>query len=75
MECWHRDAKYDLLQYLSQVRIYFEKMSVSDDYIIGWQEGYQGSPKVEEQRITDAYEAGYTDGEKRTTDSAENFKK
>ena len=52
-----------------------EKMSVSDDYIIGWQEGYQGSPKVEEQRITDAYEAGYTDGEKRTTDSAENFKK
>ena len=52
-----------------------EEMKISDEYIIGWQEGYQGSPKIEEQRINDAYEAGYTDGEKRTTDSAKNFKK
>tara|TARA_Y100000590_G_scaffold67399_1_gene73229 strand:- start:7838 stop:8032 length:195 start_codon:yes stop_codon:yes gene_type:complete len=52
-----------------------EEMGISEEYIIGWQEGYQGSPKMEEQRVTDAYDAGYTDGEKRTTDTAENFKK
>ena len=52
-----------------------EEMGISEEYIIGWQEGYQGSPKIEEQRLTDAYEAGYTDGEKHSTDSAENFKK
>ena len=42
---------------------------------IGWQEGYQGSPKIEEQRLTDAYEAGYKDGESKTVDNAEKFKK
>ena len=52
-----------------------EEMGVNEDYIIGWQEGYQGSPKIEEQRVTDAYEAGYTDGENRSTDTAENYKK
>ena len=50
-------------------------MDVNDDYILGWQEGYQGSPKVEEQRLTDAYEAGYADGEKKSIESATNFKK
>jgi|TARA_B100001750_G_C15512402_1_gene604571 hypothetical protein len=52
-----------------------EEMDVNDDYILGWQEGYQGSPKVEEQRLTDAYEAGYADGEKKSIESATNFKK
>ena len=51
-----------------------EKMGVSDDYIIGWQTGYQNSPKVEEQRLSDAYEAGYEDGEKKTIDNASKFK-
>tara|TARA_B100001250_G_scaffold24100_1_gene20119 strand:- start:6454 stop:6648 length:195 start_codon:yes stop_codon:yes gene_type:complete len=51
-----------------------EKMGVSDDYIIGWQTGYQNSPKVEEQRLSDAYEAGYEDGEKKTIDNADKFK-
>ncbi len=36
-----------------------ENMNASDQYILGWQEGYQGAPEVEEQRLTDAYEAGY----------------
>ena len=27
-----------------------EDMGVSDDYLIGWQEGYLRSPKLEEQR-------------------------
>ncbi len=39
-----------------------EKMNASEQYILGWQEGYQGAPEVEEQRLTDAYEAGYEDG-------------
>ncbi len=51
-----------------------EKMGVSDDYIIGWQTGYQNSPKVEEHRLSDAYEAGYEDGEKKTIDNAGKFK-
>ena len=36
-----------------------EKMNASDQYILGWQEGYQDAPEVEEQRVTDAYQAGY----------------
>jgi|TARA_B100001564_G_C20427601_1_gene573056 hypothetical protein len=52
-----------------------EEMNVSDDYIIGWQEGYQHAPKIEEQRLTDAYEAGYEDGENQTIEKASNFKK
>ena len=49
--------------------------AISDQYMIGWQEGYQGSPKVEEQRLTDDYEAGYEDGSNKKTDSADKFKK
>ena len=52
-----------------------EKMNVSEDYIIGWQEGYQQAPKLEEQRLTDAYEAGYGDGENKNIENASNFKK
>tara|TARA_Y100000996_G_scaffold331714_1_gene267965 strand:- start:2296 stop:2490 length:195 start_codon:yes stop_codon:yes gene_type:complete len=52
-----------------------EEMKVSDDYIIGWQEGYQKAPKIEEQRLTDAYEAGYQDGENNTIENAGNYKK
>ena len=52
-----------------------EEMNVSEDYIIGWQEGYQHAQKIEEQRLTDAYEAGYEDGENQTIEKAANFKK
>ena len=52
-----------------------EKMNVSEDYIIGWQEGYQQAPKLEEQRLTDAYEAGYGDVENKNIENASNFKK
>ena len=52
-----------------------EDMNASDDYIIGWHEGYQNSPKIEEQRLSDAYEAGYEDGENKTINNAKNFKK
>ena len=46
-----------------------EKMNASDQYVLGWQEGYQGAPEVEEQRLTDAYEAGYEDGKNNNFDS------
>ncbi len=46
-----------------------EEMGVDSDYVLGWQGGYLGHPKREEQRVTEAYDAGYTDGEERTTDN------
>ena len=46
-----------------------EEMGVDSDYVLGWQGGYLGHPKREEQRVTEAYDAGYTDGEARTTDN------
>jgi len=48
-----------------------EKAKVSRDYIVGWASGYLQNPMREEQRITDAYEAGYNDG---TEKNADNFK-
>lgn len=51
-----------------------EEMNANEEYIIGWQEGYQGSPEVEEQRLTDAYQAGYEDGKNNNFDSVDNFK-
>ena len=39
-----------------------EASKVTLEYILGWQGGYLGHPKREEQRVTDAYAAGYEDG-------------
>jgi hypothetical protein len=36
--------------------------------------GYQGAPEVEEQRLTDAYEAGYEDGKNNNFDSVDKHK-
>ena len=47
-----------------------EKMGVEDEYIQGWEAGYLGMPQREEQRLTEAYEAGYADGKAK---SAANF--
>ena len=44
-----------------------EDMAVTSEYILGWQGGFLGHPKREEQRLTEAYEAGYEDGEKKNT--------
>ncbi|MBT8420846.1 MAG: hypothetical protein KJO08_08310 [Gammaproteobacteria bacterium] len=40
-----------------------EKMGVSNEYIQGWIGGYIQNPKREEQRVNEAYNAGYEDGE------------
>ena len=46
-----------------------EKASVDPEYIVGWEGGYVLNPPREEQRVTDAYEAGYEDGKARNTDN------
>ncbi|HHZ88505.1 MAG TPA: hypothetical protein EYN73_02910 [Chromatiaceae bacterium] len=43
------------------------------EYIQGWIGGYLGNPKREEQRINDAYEAGYEDGESKNTDNCDKW--
>jgi len=46
-----------------------EKANVSREYMVGWASGYLHNPKREEQRLNDAYEAGYNDGEEKNTDN------
>jgi hypothetical protein len=46
-----------------------EKAHVSREYIVGWASGYLHNPKREEQRLNEAYEAGYADGEGQVTDN------
>ena len=52
-----------------------EEMSVDPEYILGWQGGYLGHPKREEQRLTEPYNAGYDDGEEKNTDNFSNWVK
>lgn len=57
-------------------KIYFEtidqleKQKVNPEYIQGWVGGFLGNPSREEQRLTEAYSAGYEDGENKETSSA-----
>ncbi len=46
-----------------------EKAGVDPDYIIGWQCGYWLNPEREEQRVTEAYSAGYEDGKAKNPDN------
>jgi hypothetical protein len=39
-----------------------EKKKVNAEYINGWACGFMHNPKREEQRLSDAYNAGYQDG-------------
>jgi hypothetical protein len=52
-----------------------EKMGADKEYVQGWMGGFLHNPKREEQRITDAYTAGYEDGLKSSTDSASKWVK
>ena len=45
-----------------------ETMGVDPDYVLGWQGGFLGHPKREQQRASDAYKAGYEDGQEKNTD-------
>ena len=46
-----------------------EEMNVQQEYLLGWQGGFLGHPLREEQRITEAYQAGYDDGREKSTDN------
>ncbi len=46
-----------------------EKAGVDTDYVIGWQAGFLGHPEREEQRVSDAYSAGYEDGSNHNTEN------
>ena len=50
-----------------------EEMKVNPEYVLGWQGGYLGHPKREEQRLSEAYEAGYEDGSEKATDNLSNW--
>ena len=52
-----------------------EQLGVSTDYIVGWQGGYLGHPKREEQRVTEAYDAGFEDGRAQKTDGFQQWVK
>jgi len=49
-----------------------EEMKVNAEYVLGWQGGFLGHPMREEQRLSEAYEAGFEDGGEKST---ENFGK
>ena len=52
-----------------------EEAGVDADYICGWQVGYVINPPREEQRVTDAYEAGYNDGKEKNADNFSSWAK
>lgn len=52
-----------------------ETLGVDREYIQGWIGGYMQNPKREEQRVTEAYEAGYEDGENKDTSHFEEWLK
>lgn len=52
-----------------------EQMSVDQDYLLGWVGGYLHNPMREEQRVNEAYEAGYADGENKNSDNFEQWVK
>ena len=55
--------------------VMLEEKGVDPEYIQGWQGGYLHNPEREEQRVTDAYSAGYEDGKNRSTDNMSNWVK
>jgi len=50
-----------------------ESKNVDPEYIQGWQGGYVCNPEREEQRVTDAYSAGYEHGLEKKTDGYADF--
>ena len=47
-----------------------QQQNTNREYVTGWVTGFLGNPKLEEQRITDAWEAGYEDGQAKNTENA-----
>jgi len=51
-----------------------EKDGINREYIMGWMSGYLHNPELEEQRVTDAYTAGYENGRDGNTEGAAEHK-
>ena len=51
-----------------------ENAGTDPEYVNGWASGFLHNPQREEQRVTEAYSAGYEDGSNKSTDSADKFK-
>jgi hypothetical protein len=51
-----------------------EKAGVNRDYIQGWIAGYMQNPRREEQRVNEAYDAGFEHGEGGDADSFADWK-
>ncbi len=51
-----------------------EEANISRGYINGWASGYLGNPKVEEQRLTEDWEAGYADGKAHNVEQSAQWK-
>lgn len=52
-----------------------EKAGVDSEYVQGWQGGFLHNPVREEQRVNDAYNAGYEDGKAGKTDGFSSWAK
>jgi hypothetical protein len=52
-----------------------EKAGVDWEYVQGWIGGYLANPEREEQRVTEAYSAGYEDGKERSLDNISSWAK
>lgn len=50
-----------------------ESLQVEQEYILGWQGGFLGHPLREEQRLNEAYQAGYDDGSAKSIDNFANW--
>ncbi len=68
------DLEYPLLTMYYETIDQLEKMGADREYIQGWIGGYLGNPLREEQRLTDAYQAGYEDGGNRDTAQVREFR-
>jgi len=56
------------MQYYNAV-VEMEKAGVDPEFLQGWQGGYLLNPMREEQRVNEAYEAGYAAGQEKDTET------
>ncbi len=52
-----------------------EEQAIQEEYVLGWQGGFLGHPAREETRTTEAYHAGYKDGQDKNLANIGNWKK
>ena len=52
-----------------------EKDGIDPEYMDGWMSGYLHNPIREEQRITEAYQAGFDEGQEKKTYNMIKYKK